>query len=154
MKELNPITGLSPAQEKAISLLVGGLSKTETCKELKIDRSTLYLWERKENWMVYYNAQVKEVQDFIKNGLFGLYEDALQSIEDSIHCDNLSIRLKATIWLLERIANYHTGPVDLRTHLKSKCRKDKYDLEAILGFNQEKYRELCKINDIDCDQGK
>lgn len=94
---------------------------------------------------------VMEIQDFIKNGLFGLYEDALQSIEEAIHCDNLSVRLKATVWLLERIANYKTGPVDLRAFLKSKCRKEMPDIETFFGFNQEKFNELCAVNNISND---
>ena len=89
-----------------------------------------------------------EIQDFIKNGLFGLYEDALQSIEEAIHCDNLSVRLKATVWLLERIANYKTCPVDLRAFLKSKYRKEIPDIETFFGFNQEKFNELCAVNNI------
>ena len=38
--------------------------------------------------------------------------------------------------------------ISLRAFLKSKCRKEIPDIETFFGFNQEKFNELCAVNNI------
>jgi transposase-like protein len=56
MDKVNTETGLTPLQEKAVSLIVNGKSYSDTAKELKIDRSTLYAWSNRINFQAYGNT--------------------------------------------------------------------------------------------------
>ena len=55
MDKVNTETGLSPLQEKAVGLIVNCKSYSDTAKELKIDRSTLYAWSNRINFQAYYS---------------------------------------------------------------------------------------------------
>ena len=98
--ELTLVTGLTPIQEQAAVLLASGESVTEVAEKVNVNRATIYLWQQKINFQCFYNQQCQIIQDNIRNGLCGLYANALQAVKDSLKSSNEALRLKAAIYVI------------------------------------------------------
>ena len=147
-KETNLINGLSPAQEKAIVLLLSGKSITDISRELNVDRTTIYLWQEKETFQAYYNFLAKKIKIETEGNLLGIYNDAIQVVKDSLHSDNESIKLKSALWLIDRIDNQEIGepnPIEL---IKSKCMESTLDWNTE-SLNEEKFSKMIQENNLD-----
>ncbi len=149
MDTINKTTGLTPQQEKSVALLVSGKNHTEASKELKIDRGTLYNWMQKTNYRSYYNRLCIETKQDMENGLLGLVEDSIKAIKNSLKSDNEAIRLKAAIWLLEKLSNLEFGSPDPISELRKMCWENTVDFDPFETFNQSKFERLCKENNLE-----
>ena len=100
MDKVNTETGLSPLQEKAVGLIVTGKSYSDTAKELKIDRSTLYAWSIKINFQAYYNRLISDVRQDVINELHSFHLDAVRVIRDSLNSKNNAVKSRLLSGLL------------------------------------------------------
>lgn len=121
MEKFNKITGLTPQQEKAVILLASGQTITEVAKHLNIERSTLYQWGAKANFKAYFNSLTKEIQDNTENCLFGLLEEALKTLRDSLNSKNESVKLKAALSIIDRTKDIKVGETDPVQMLRKQC---------------------------------
>jgi DNA-binding CsgD family transcriptional regulator len=143
---INRETGLTPLQEKAVSLLVTGENFTEVAINLNIDRGTLYNWFEKITFKAYYNRLCSEVKTNVQNNLFGLYSDAMKAIETSLKSDNETIKLKAAFWLLEKLEAQKIDETSPQNMIRGYCNNLSFDFD---NFDEVKYKKLCKENGIE-----
>ena len=141
-------TGLTPIQERAVSLLVAGKNYTDVANELKIDRSTLYVWADKITFIAYFNRLNKEIRDKIKNRLISMHEDALTAIKEGLISENPAIRHKTATWVLEKIEQNKIGTTDPRKYFRAMSTED-YQQIIQPYFDRSKYEELCRENGIE-----
>lgn len=137
---LSPLTGLTPQQEQAAIMLASGENLTAVARQLNLNRSTLYDWQENTAFQCFYNQQCQDHKEAVKNALFGLYGQAIDTLTDLLTNGNENTRLKASIWLLERVASVEVGDTRLREVLKKKCTHDPsgwYDLNTL---NEQEYR--------------
>lgn len=131
---ISPATGLTPQQEQACVLLASGESYTATAQRLNVSRGTLYKWQVSLAFQCYYNQQVKDYQAEVKNGLLGLHSEAVDTVRELMKTAGEATRLKAAIWLLERVEAVDVGVTDVRELLKNKHYKKKWDLGLDDGY--------------------
>jgi len=145
---INRKTGLSPIQEKAIFSLLSGSKISDVAGQLSIDRSTIYLWQEKENFKAYYNYLKEKIKFETESTLMGLHKDAVQSISESLSSDSDSIRLKAAIWILEEIKSKVIESTNPLKMIKDKCTGSTFDMDFGVFFDQGKYDRLLKENNL------
>jgi hypothetical protein len=149
MEKINPQSGLTPIQEKAVLLLVAGKKYSQVSEELEIDRSTLYLWAEKLTFQTFFNKMCIEVQDEVRNGLFGMYNDAVKAVEEGLKSTNLTIKLKTATWLIEKLQNLNIGEKNPRNILREYATSSIWPEILDTTFDQKKYLKLCQENGIE-----
>lgn len=141
------VTGLTPQQEQAAFLLASGESVTDVATKINVTRATIYLWLQKVGFKCFYNQQCQIIKDNIKNGIFGLYEDALQAVRDTLKSDNESARLKAAMYVIGKIELIDTSQQDPVEAIKKICTADAFDEEYIT-FDNKKFDALMLENGL------
>lgn len=139
---INKATGLTPQQEQASIMLASGSSLADVANKLGINRKTLYQWQRLPTFECFYNMQCKDYQDEVKNGLLGLHKQAIDTITKLIDSSNEVTRLKASIWVLDKIASLNIGSTDVRAVLKEQCTDKEFGFESI---DEVGYRKKLKM---------
>jgi len=117
---VNGQTGLTPMQEKAAMLLAAGGTLTGVAEQLGLNRSTLYKWQTIVTFQCFYNQQCSDNKANLKNGLFGLADAALEALRASLYSESEGIRLKAAMWLCERLEATAIGNTDVRAIIKQR----------------------------------
>ncbi len=145
---INKETGLTPLQEQAVVLLLSGNNVTAVSKTLKIDRSTIYHWQQKENFQAFYNNLQQQIKFETETGLMGMFDEAIQTIRSCLTSDNESVRLKAALWLIEEIKSKKIGETDPRVLIKGKCMEDSLGIDWGSHLNEDKYKRLLKENNL------
>lgn len=124
LTEIDHQTGLTPTQEQAAILLASGETLTAVAEKVNVNRSTIYKWQALITFQCFFNRQCADYRANLRNGLFGLADEALTAIRNSLHSDNESVRLKAAMWLTEKIELADTGQTDVKEALKAKNTKN------------------------------
>lgn len=109
-------------------MLASGENLTGVARQLNLNRSTLYEWQENTAFQCFYNQQCQEHQQAVKNALFGLHSTAIDTLTDLLSNGNENTRLKASMWLLERVANTEVGETNIRAVLREKCTHDDLDI--------------------------
>lgn len=135
---INPETGLTPQQEQAAMMLATGETITAVAAKLSLNRCTLYEWQKLLTFQCFLNKQAADYRDNLKNGLYALANDALQAIRDSLNSTNEANRLKAAMWLVERVGNADTGETDAREAIRARCTHDVLEVDSTL-FDEDEY---------------
>lgn len=148
-------SGLTPIQEQTAILLASGKSITEVSETLNINRTTIYQWKNKVTFQCFFNFQRAESKELLRNGLFALYEDAFNVIKESLSSDNPNptTRLKAAMWIIQKVDSSIIGNTDPRKVLQKACTtKEKLfswdEDEEKEVFDTDKYQKLLKENDL------
>lgn len=110
---ISPITGLTPQQEQACILFANGENVSDVASILKVNRSTLYLWQQNKAFECYYNKLCQEYKNEVKNGLLGLHKQAVATIEQLITTGSEATRLKAATWVLEKVEAIEVGETNI-----------------------------------------
>jgi hypothetical protein len=143
---LSSVTGLTPQQEQACILMASGDSLTAVARQLKINRSTLYEWQNNMAFKCYYNQQCQEHQQEVKNALLGLHKQAIDTLTDLLTTGSENTRLKAAMWLLERVISVEAGDTDIREVLKRQNTHPTIDLEDLnSSFDMIGYKRDLKL---------
>lgn len=130
-------SGLTPIQEQAAILLASGETITAISEKLDINRSTIYEWLDVLTFKCFYNKQCEIVKEKLKAGLFGLQKEAIKAIKESLQSDNLAIKLKAAMWMVERLSIAHVGETDPIPIIRKRSGEGNW-----LGMNEEKFERL------------
>ncbi|MCP4314234.1 MAG: hypothetical protein GY790_23520 [Bacteroidetes bacterium] len=147
MDKVNIDTGLTPLQEKAVALIVNGKSYSDTAKQLKIDRTTLYVWSNKINFQAYYNRLISDVRQDVINELHSFHLDAVKVIRDLLNSKNETVKIKVAFWLIEKLENRQIGDSDARSLIKKLCTTNDMDFRFnSTSLNEKKYRQICEDN--------
>lgn len=140
---LSPHTGLTPQQEQAAMMLASGENITAVARQLNLNRSTLYEWQANTAFQCYYNQQCQDHQQAVKNALFGLHRQAVDTLTNLLANGNENTRLKASMWLLERVAAVEVGDTRLKEVLKKKCTHSPTDWDLDV-LNEREYKAELK----------
>ena len=116
---ISPATGLTPQQEQACILLASGESYTAVAQRLNINRGTLYKWQDLLPFQCFYNQQCSDYKAEVRNALLGLHAEAVDTVRELMNNGGEATRLKAAIWLLERVEAVEVGATDVRDVLKA-----------------------------------
>lgn len=108
------VTGLTPQQEQACIMLASGETLSAVARQLNLNRSTLYEWQGNTAFQCYYNKQCQEHRQEVKNALLGLHRGAIDTLTALLNNGSENTRLKAAIWLLERVASVEVGATDIK----------------------------------------
>ena len=120
---LSAITGLTPQQERACVLLASGESVTSVAEQLGVNRCTLYKWQENKAFQCYYNRHCQDYKNEVKNGIINLHQQAIRTIKELLSRGNEATRLKASIWILEKVEAVEVGDADIRQVLQKDCTK-------------------------------
>lgn len=120
---VNSQIGLTAIQERCAIMLASGSTITEVAETLHLDRGTIYSWKKKVTFTCYLNRLQIESKDILKGNLFELQGQALQALKDSLVSSNEAIRLKAAVWLIERLASSEVGAYDPKEAIRQICSK-------------------------------
>lgn len=145
LPEVNKETGLTPIQEQTAILLASGETITAVAEQLSLNRGTIYKWQKQIAFNCFFNRQCADSKSNLIIGLFGLAHEALNTIKDCLHSDNEATRLKAAMWLTDKINNITVGQTDVIAAVKKECTKSALDWD--LGkdeFNERQYKEKLK----------
>ena len=111
--QVSSVTGLTPTQERACSLLASGAKTAEVAQKLDVPEKTLYLWQKQTTFVCYYNKQHSVIKDTAVQSLFGLMDEAVTAIRESLNSTNESVRLKAASYIIDKLQNVEVGKTDI-----------------------------------------
>ena len=111
--QVSKITGLTPLQERACSLLASGEDTAAVAQQLDVPEQTLFLWQKQPTFECYYNKRRSVIKDVAVQSLFGLVDEAVTAIRESLNSTNESVRLKAATYLIEKLQNVEVGRTDI-----------------------------------------
>lgn len=146
---ISPITGLTPQQEQACILLASGENVTDVADKLSLNRGTLYKWQQNKAFECYYNKQCQEYKNEVKNGLLGLHQQAVTTIEQLITTGSEATRLKAATWVLEKVEAIEVGETSIRRALKEQCTTTNNDWGDFSKFDEKEYKRQLKALGLD-----
>lgn len=141
---LSPLTGLTPQQEQAAMMLASGENLTAVARQLNLNRSTLYEWQANTAFQCFYNQQCQDHQQAVKNALFGLHSRAVDTLTDLLTNGNENTRLKASMWLLERVAGVAIGETRIKEALKKQCTHGASGWDDLNVLNEREYKAELK----------
>lgn len=152
LTNLTLVTGLTPQQEQAAVLLASGESVTDVASKVNVNRATIYLWQQKINFQCFFNQQCQTIQDNIRNGLCGLYADALQAVRSSLQSKNEALRLKAAMYVIGKVEMIDASIQDPEAEIRKQCTSietPSLDLfQPYEKFDKDKYNEMMKDNGL------
>ena len=124
MQVAHPDTGLTALQEKCAILLASGRRITDAAKEVGTSRASIYRWLEQAAFLCFYNQMKKEVQQYVEGALLDLHQQALDGIKASLESTREEVRLKASIWVVEKVSQIPIGETNLRQVLLDNAAKE------------------------------
>lgn len=145
-------SGLTPIQEQAAILLASGENVTSVSEKLNLNRSTIYQWQQKITFKCFFNFQKQEAKDTLRNGLFGLYEEALKAVKSCLASENESIKLKTAMWIIGKVEECPIGGTNAREALKAEATRTEsifpdWETEREV-FDEKQYKKLLAANGL------
>lgn len=135
-------TGLTPIQEQAATMLASGVSVTDVAEKLNVSRAAIYLWQKQTTYKVYFNKLCSNSRNTLIVGLYCLADEALRTIRESLRSENEQVRLKAAMWVTDKLQNIEIGETDVITAIRKECTYNDnwYDHEPTFHEQEYKYR--------------
>lgn len=137
-------TGLTPTQEQAATLLASGVSVTDVANRLEISRAAIYLWQKQITFKCFFNRRCSESRNSLLNGLYGLANEALATIRDSLHSENEQVRLKAAMWITEKIQGIEISEVDVVEAVRDESTYYDHHWSKEATFHKKEYNHRLK----------
>lgn len=145
-------TGLTAIQEQAAILLASGESVTDVAARVNVNRATIYLWQQKISFQCFYNQQCQIIQDNIRNGLCGLYAEALNAVQGCLKSTNEAVKLKAAMYVIGKVEMIDASRQDPEAEIRKLCTEivsPEWDLlQPYEKFDKDRYKELMKDNGL------
>lgn len=139
--QVSSVTGLTPTQERACSLLATGNSATAVARQLGIEEQTLYLWQKQTTFICYYNKQRSVIKDVAVQSLFGLVDDAVTAIRESLSSTNEQVKLKAATYIIDTLQKLEVGKTDIVEAVRAEATTS-YDWKELI--DEDEYKERLK----------
>lgn len=121
---VHPESGLTAMQEKCAILLASGIRITDAAQQVGTSRASIYRWMESATFTCFYNQMKKEVQQYVGGSLLDLHQKALDGIKASLESTREEIRLKASMWVVEKVNQMPIGETDVRKVLKEKASQE------------------------------
>lgn len=141
--QVSSVTGLTPTQERACSLLASGAKATDVAQQLDVPEQTLYLWQKQTTFVCYYNKQRSVIKSAAVQSLFGLMDEAVTAIRESLNSTNESVRLKAATYIVDKLQGLEIGTTDIVEAVRDEATyRGTWEVEKT--FHESKYKERLK----------
>ena len=147
MSESDKETGLDPQQERAAYMLATGAGVQKVADELDVHRSTLWEWRQQATFEAFYNRLLSEIRADVKEGLIGLYQEAIDTVRQCLNSDDERIALKAASRVIERVEALEPGRTDPHAILRNRHTSTlTEDMEELMNpsFNRKRYEQDCE----------
>ena len=144
--QVSSFTGLTPTQERACSLLASGVKTAEVAQELDVPEHTIYLWQQQTTFVCYYNKQRSVIKNAAVQSLFGLMDEAVTAIRESLNSTNESVRLKAASYIIDKLQNVEVGKTDIVAAVRAEATYSdtgRWDITENV-FHEREYRDRLK----------
>ena len=139
-------TGLTPTQEQAATLLASGVSVTDVATQLDVSRATIYVWQKQTTFKCYFNRRCSDARSSLVVGLYGLANEALQTIRESLQSQNEQVRLKAAMWITDKLQSIEIAETDVLTAIRKEATHpdsgNMWDTDSY--FHEDEYRDRLK----------
>lgn len=149
---INSKIGLTALQEKCAIMLAAGTSITDTAAALNIDRGTIYCWKKKVTFSCNLNRLQQESKEMLQGGLLDLQGHALQALQEALTSENEAVKLKASIWLLEKLDSMKVGASDPKEVIREICTEDIWPDVAAPILNKNKYKTMLQEEGLELDE--
>ena len=114
---------LEPTQEKAVELMLAGVSDTEIAKKIKVTRQTVNYWRNQDIDFIYeLQMRRSQVRDSCRDELIDLYKVAIEEIKKGLKNKDPKIRLQVAMQIVRLPA--------LQENLKNKTLADPKTIKA------------------------
>ena len=147
---VSDITGLTPLQEKSAILLASGETLTAVANKLGINRSTIYKWQMQVAFQCFYNQQCRDYKNNLKNGLFGLADEVLTAVKSCLHSNNEATRLKAAMWIADKVEFTDVGISDVRTAIRER-HSNLFSIDSY-SFDEQGYKDELRDMGLNLDE--
>lgn len=144
--QVSSVTGLTPTQERACSLLASGAKTAEVAQKLDVPEQTIYLWQKQTTFVCYYNKQRSVIKSAAVQSLFGLMDEAVTAIRESLNSTNESVRLKAASYIIDKLQNVEVGKTDIVEAVRAEATYSDtggWDITENV-FHESEYRDRLK----------
>lgn len=142
--QINRVTGLTPTQEQACSLLASGAKTAAVAQQLGIPEQTLYLWQKQTTFVCYYNKQRSVIKNAAVQSLFGLMDEAVTAIRESLNSSNESVRLKSATYIVDKLQDMEIGKTDVVEAVRAEATyTDNWDFAGDT-FHEKEYKAKLK----------
>ena len=140
---VSSVTGLTPTQERACSLLASGAKTADVAQQLDVPEESIYLWQKQTTFSCYYNKQRSVIKNAAVQSLFGLMDEAVTAIRESLNSTNESVRLKAASYIIDKLQNVEVGKTDIVEAVKAEATYSDTDRWGITEnvFHENEYRD-------------
>ena len=142
--QLTQVTGLTPAQEQAALLLASGESVTDVAEKVNVTRATIYACQQKITFICFFNQQCQMIKDSIRNGLCGLYANAIDAVKGCLESVNEATRLKAAMYVIGKVELMDTSKQNPEEEIKKLCTSSDLDWGDFTSLDKTKYKEMMK----------
>jgi len=144
--QVSSVTGLTPTQERACSLLASGAKTAEVAQKLDVPEQTIYLWQKQTTFVCYYNKQRSVIKNAAVQSLFGLMDEAVTAIRESLNSTNESVRLKAASYIIDKLQNVEVGKTDIVEAVRAEATYSDTERWGITEnvFHEREYRDRLK----------
>lgn len=115
---VHPDSGLTSTQEKCALLLAAGVRISEVAKQVGTSRGTLYRWLDLPAFQCFFNMVKKEMKQYVEGSLLEMHQQALDGIKASLGSQREEVRLRASVWVVDRICQMQIGETQVREVLK------------------------------------
>mgnify|MGYP003295568059 CR=1 FL=1 len=146
---ISPETGLSSLQERCALLLASGTRITDISEQLPVCKTTIYKWLRSDVFKCYLNLMKKDLLNSITGNVLGLKDKALEGLKASLESDNEQVRLKASIWVIDKLTLQEVGETDARRILQERASEEREAGTWKTSENEAGYRKKLKQAGLD-----
>lgn len=144
--QVSSVTGLTPTQERACSLLASGAKTAEVAQQLDVPERNIHLWQKQSTFVCYYNKQRSVIKNAAVQSLFGLMDEAIKAIKESLNSTNESVRLKAASYIIDKLQNVEVGKTDITEVIRAEATYEETgrwgQTESV--FHEKEYRKKLK----------
>lgn len=119
-EERSVVTGLTPIQEEAAIMLAKGQTIEEISESLNLNKGELIEWTQVVTFQCFLSQQNRAFKETLRSNIFGLAEQAVRAITESLSSDNEQVKLKAATWIVDKINELNTGQPDIAVALREK----------------------------------
>jgi len=130
-EERSVVTGLTPIQEEAAIMLAKGQTIEEISDSLNLNKGELIEWTQVVTFQCFLSQQNRAFKETLRSNIFGLAEQAVRAITESLSSDNEQVKLKAATWIVDKINELNTGQPDIAVALR-----EKHTINTFAEFNQ------------------
>lgn len=143
---ISSITGLTPTQERACSMLASGQTIEAVAEEIKVPESTLLLWQRQTTFKCYFNQKRSNIKGSLMQGVCSLAQAAVNALRQSLNSENEQVRLKAATYIVDKLQSLEIGQTDIVAAVKDEATyaDSKWAIDAV--FHENEYKaKLCEL---------